>query len=506
MRLPKSSTALPNARVSVSPHHWPASCSLPAQTTLNDRGPGPTGGDHSYSLRRWIWASSTGPHTTVRVIPKVRLGPRSFFPLLLLVACNSNARLIVDPVWPEGEPAIVFVTDEDDEALAPPQLVEGSPFKFAVAAPDRFIVYARTFDALSGRELTGCEPTFGDGLGQPSGAWSSGVVTGGDAIQLAVEDPPHDFSIGLIGCSVGPKSCDVVANPLDPPPANFGLRGVATIDGDDAISGGTNRSPEDGRSLLLRTRGATVEELPPIDGISGTVANLELDGDTIIGAASGVVFRLDLEGRLVATASNAFAVAYLDTGEDGTTILLGSGGELASIAHGSMQIEALDPPDYGPTLPGGDQPTIGVARAGNFVITGPDETVYAFDGAWRELFSGEQIDAVAADDRAFLIVPRRGEAILWDRAANDFRTIGQFSITQRATTALTLRDGRFLIVGQSGRAAYYNGERMCPLPFLTSLNLEDVDVAPDLSTAYAVGEVTPEDTPPAMWRFDLPTD
>ncbi len=423
---------------------------------------------------------------------------------LFLCGCSPLVELYV-PVWPTAEPAVAVFTNASGQILPPSPLLLTPPVRerIVVEAPG-LAVHVQTFEALANRDLTGCRAAVngGEALGPPVESWSSGFIDGPGEISFELDDPPRLFDLHLDDCAVPPRSCDVIAHPVEAPPAVQGLSGVAAISEREAIAIGASRSDDDLRTLLLRGFGDVATELGPFDALRGRGGNLENDGEGLVGAVEDLVFRLDYRGGLVSSSSVGFSVAHLDTGEDGTTIFAGQGGELRSMVRGSSELRTLAPPSYASS---GRAPRVAVVRADLFDLFGIDGRIYEWDGGWHELME-QPIGAIAADEETIIIFPDEGGALEFDRDAREWRPLGQIVQMQLANAAAPLGDGRYVFVGQNGLVGYFNGERLCTVDAGSVNHLEDVDFVPALAPprAWIVGGHHVALGEPTVLRLDLP--
>jgi hypothetical protein len=424
--------------------------------------------------------------------------------VLLGAGCLPVRSLFLDRPWPSDEPAVVIAVDGGVELveIVPPGLRYHLPVGDGAAR-----IFARTYAALSdGRDLASCEVLAGgvrgEALGPPTGAWRSAELgTYDGTVALEVEPVPEPFDLRVDGCAKPPRSCELVVTLLSVGPASSALEGAAAISDDTVLFAGGPRSAQDPRDLFLELSPAGVRTFDELS-IVGPIADLDLRGDLVIGAAGNRVFTLDREGRLVKTATIAFSTVHLDTGFDLTTVALGRAGELAMFPANVTEPQAIVTPDYA-AVPLDQLPRIAVAFADRMLLIGPDERLYRYDGsAWhRELPEVEGFAAVAIDDRTMFAISDQDDPFVHDGSA--WRIAGDKIHNDILKGTAAIGDGRFLIVGQTGRIAFWSGDRYCDLGSVARENLSDVDIAPSRRVAFIAGGI--EDGPgPAAVRLDIP--
>lgn len=427
---------------------------------------------------------------------------------MLAVGCAPGEVVHLEPPWPAGQSAIVIVLGEDGAPLGA-HLVRNHALTNVVLTGEAR-VYARTYDALV-EPLDGCRPVAGGGdgldLGEPRAAWRSEGPPVAGRLALFEERPPRELPIRLVDCLTPPRSCEVTTHLVVAPPSHRGFRGVAVVSDDRAIAGGEIASESDSRTPFIRISGATTSALPSSDNLRGGIAGLDRSEDRIVGAAGAVVFTMGLDGTLTSTSVNDFSVVALDTGADGTTFFVGAEAQIAILAPGETTPSRIESPPLSFT-PTPDIPDIAAHGRDRAVLAAPDRTAWLYEGSgWRRLLEQveDDIDAVAIDDRYVLIDFNVNPTVLLDPSSGDYAAIeGVSAYNWIAATAS--RDGRFLLVGQRGQTAYYNGDRFCLIAPATPDNLTDVDFSPSLGIAYAVGENMEAGLVPPIVRMQLPVD
>jgi hypothetical protein len=321
---------------------------------------------------------------------------------------------------------------------------------------------------------------------------------------------PEHFELRLLGC-LPPKSCTVISKLAQLPATYAGLRGVAATGDDEAWVAGHERAEDDDSTLIARFFGDALEVLPALPGIAGEASNIDRGADELVGTTlDGWVFRLDGRGTPLSTSSVAFDVRDADTGPDGTTALVSDDGDVAVLPAGSTVAESLpriEPIGAEPR----SHPEIAVWRRDRMVVAGPDLRVRLFDGrSWRVIVDDERIrtEAVAVDASRVFVLPSRLPAMVLDEESGVWTSFEEDPafFFANAITAAALGDGRFFVVGQSGHAAYFNGERLCALGRAAESNLADLSVSPSGRVVYAVGGNDGPGTPPAIVRYELPPD
>jgi hypothetical protein len=427
----------------------------------------------------------------------------------LSLACGcADVSVVVAPPWPDDAHVVLIAVDDAGEVLPPtPAILPPRAVHEVAVEGDARVLYVRRYERLdTAPECTGASlGTDGVPAGPVLDAWRGDLVDG--EVAWNSEAVPMRFDVRLLGCEP-PPSCTVVGTVLRLPPTYRGLGSVAASDDDVAWLAGRERSTDDAATLVGRLSGEDFEVLPALPGIVRESTSIDVGRGEIVGTTlRGSIFRLDPNGELLSTSTVAFHVRDADTGVDGTTVLVSDDGDVALLAAGASRAEPL--PSIVPR-PGDPAfwPEVAVWNRDRIVVAGPDNQVRLLDGgSWRVIVDDPRIEAeaVAIDATRVLVQGARLEVAILDDERGEWTSYGELAfLVANAITATALGDGRFFLAGQSGHAAYFNGEKLCALGKTVDRNLGDVSASPTGRVVYAVGGNDGEGTPPAVVRYEVP--
>jgi hypothetical protein len=418
---------------------------------------------------------------------------------LSMAACTEESSAFLRKTWPEDQAAVVVLARENGEVIETFLIQPGAVDRRELTELEGpVIVHARVYRELARREpLSDCTirtgGSLGDVLGEPAFAWRSAPIElGRDEIVLDVDQTPASFDLRVAGCAKRPASCDVILSFVETPPTPLGLRDVAAIYPDTAIGAGA-------QVMRFDDVTTTLLEVRELNGLASVVVRHGLNAVITLG---GTIVEVDRLGQTLSSTSVSSPIADGATGLDGTTLLITDEGRILELTSSAAAITPFASPAYA-TL-GVEIPRISVARRDRVLIAGPDGRLYSWNGIdWRrELPMTESFDAIAADEHAMFVVPTDDQTLLRE-GDGEWRAIGAGFLTTRATSAVSIGEGRFLAVGQSGSAIYWNGEQICKLSAATNLNFEDADFYPGSHVGYLVGENDRANTPALVVRAEV---
>lgn len=427
---------------------------------------------------------------------------------VIAAGCTPETDLYLERVWDEGEAAVVVAVTEGGARTALMVGPSTAPRYAELQATSDLSFYARTFDELEGRDTSTCVTSFGPNddlaLGTPKRAWVG--RRDGDAIRFTPESDPIDFDLRIRGCELPVGECDVQIELVDGGPTVNSLYTVAVPRDDFALLLGRERGVDDATTLAMRYESGTVTTLPAADDdLRGRVRALEFDGERMIAALGSDLFVLDERAVITASVSVGFEVRAMEAGSDGVLFMISDAGELAFVAPGTLDVVPFEGPRYG-EVRAEQPPDLDVVDATELVIFAPDGTLWRFaEGMWVQLLDVVEAKAIATDGR-FVVVARDNAPVILHRLGQPgWDAVTQAFTMQNAIHAEALPDGRFLIAGQTGTVAYFDGREVCTVPSATDRNIEDFDLAPSGDFAFAVGEnyVDPE-RPTLIMRWTIP--
>lgn len=426
---------------------------------------------------------------------------------MLLAGACADETLFVPQVWGDDVRVALIATDDAGNVLEPTPIVIEQAVQTVEVSGDARHLYARRFDLLDRDE--GCfGATLGeDGIdaGVPTEAWHTRVDAGRS---WEVESEPLVFGLRLLGCTP-PKPCDAVGA-IQPMPATYaGLRGIAAVDDDEVWLAGRDRAEDDTSTLVGRFGPGGFEPLPPIPGIRSESSNLDLlpDGSLLGTTVGGWTFRLATDGTVISTSSTGQQIRDADTAPDGTTALVSDDGDVALLAPGAATPEMLPAFDVDPRDPA-SRPRISIWSRDRILVRGPDRKVRLFDGtAWRVVFQAQdvELEAIAIDASHMLVQQKKLATMIFDETTDEWTPHEQAAfVLTNSIVATPFGDGRFFIAGQSGAAAYFNGERVCSLARTLEMNLSDLSVSPSGRFVWAAGDNDERNNSPLVVRYEIP--
>ncbi len=427
--------------------------------------------------------------------------------IVAAAGCAADTELFVERVWGDDEPAVVVAVTDEGARTAFLVSPSTAPRHATLRATSELTFYARTYEELEDRDTSTCVTTFGPNddlpLGTPSRAWSGRRE--GDSIRFTPETDPRAFDLRIRGCDRPVGACDVGVRVLDGGPTANSLSAVVAPRDDFALIAGSGRADDDPRTLFLRYERDAIATLPPTEGLRGRIRAMEYDGARILAARGRHLVFLDERMTITSSVAVGFEIRAMEVGDDGAAYLISDDGELAFLASGATDVVPVEPPRYGDVR--ADQlPDLDVVDADEFVIFAPDGTLWrSSDGMWERLLESVESRAIATDGETVIIARDNAPVLFHHLGRAGWDAISQAFTMQNAIHAEAIGDGRYLIAGQTGTVAYYNGREMCTVPSATDRNIEDFDFAPSKDFAYAAGEnYADDDLPSLLMQWTIP--
>ncbi len=400
---------------------------------------------------------------------------------LLLVACDPSASLFVERTWPADQTALLTITGGNLVPLeARPRLLppEGAT-ELSIALPSKIQIFVDTY--APGRIDRACAPAYdGDPLPPADASWTSGLVPSNSQTIVL-----HEGSVSsrpmLAGRSCVPRDlCSEVRVTIYQSPVEDDLRSLVLAN---------DRAFVLGKSFELITVDPegprTLPSDPRLTGDSGGLVD-DGRGGFIAKDEQKAFFALDGSGAVTATWTAPESIRGLFRG-DGTILALTSTSprRIVELTAGSTIAAPF-------STPPADLSELAIVRRD--LIAGWSKTdLYLFDGRrWDYQLQAIELDSVAGDEDELIALQSLRTTFL--QRDGSWLEIPFAPVISPKATALGA--GHFLVVGEAGRAAIWDGDRWCEIETEAG-NFQRVEVSSDARVVWAISyrEIV---------RFELP--
>jgi hypothetical protein len=373
-----------------------------------------------------------------------------------MAGCGGDVVFLGRP-WSADSTVVLLATDATKQPLANPTIARGDKVQLDIEADPPFSLYAWVY-APAVLQPSCTIGVGGEGVPIPSF---------GDTFVAAIQDrdSPSEFSPAEAPGVDVKTTCSV---PLPCPQAIVENSALDELNGSNVIAI-LPLAPE--KLLVAGDQGRRILE---IDGttrrlldtmpVSSPMRTLELDGDTVYGAAKFERFRFALADEIFETVTSTGEVRGLEVVPDGPPVLYGEFGVLEVFDGATTATAAIEELAV-------DVRQVRMIGANRGVLVDEDSMIYSFDGTgWtREQpgdggFTLESFRRADGDDSTLIAVGKRENAFLsrdgvWAQLPPAFgRGVGFNDV-------VSLGGGSYFVVGDFGLAALYRDGLWCPYEF-----------------------------------------
>ena len=302
-------------------------------------------------------------------------------------------------------------------------------------------------------------------------------------------------------------SCTWVRTQTIAPPSGYWITRITALSDREAIIAGDGPDPD--AMAVGKVQGSTLTMLAPDPRIGPTPVALASDGRASLygvsasaGSTGARAFRLDAEARWqgpVDLAGGMQSPKGVSIGQDGSVFFFSDDG-LFELAPNT------DRADQRPDLAMPVEKLHVVSRERIVALSVADVHVLDGDGWNREhvLGSLNQIHSFGGDELALVAVGPLEVVLVRDehtRAWKEWKRPADRGHHLRSVVGLG--GGQYLVAGNKGLAAIWNGERWCQIADTPNTSFWTADRAPSADVVFAIGRVDQTATEAAIVRFDL---
>jgi hypothetical protein len=379
--------------------------------------------------------------------------------------------VFVDAPWPADQTAVVVVARPDGAPIAGP-IVDRSPLELELEAEPPFRIHARTYEA--GALGGGCAVAIGgEGfeLPPPAGAYVADIADLESDVVFAVTGEPADFDL-VTTCApaVTCPRASVRHIPLEPLIGHT-IVALQALDSTLVVVG--SNAVRAGSPLLLRLDGGDADLLDT-STVPGALRSLAAGGGTVYGATVDAVFAYDDATRAFEVAPMPVPIKGVEPVPGSPPIAFGDTGifEVFATRTATAPIETFR----------SRVRAIEVLRSDLAVLIDESNLLYSFDGAgWTEEtpLQGVQIESfrrVAGGAGTFVAIGLRENAFL--REGSGWRRLPPpFDRGRDLSDVVHLGGSRYVVAGDFGSAAHWDGSTWCPIELETTLDLHRASAA-----------------------------